>query len=598
MRGVFGRLLVGVSIGTLACVEVWAQATGQISGRVTDPTSAVLPGVEVTVTQTGTGLARTAVTNETGAYTFPNLAVGPYRLEAMLSGFRTFVQTGITLQVGSNLTIDASLQVGELTQTVEVQANSVIQVETRGMSIGEVIENQRILELPLAARDTNSLILLSGAGAVDQGFGPVGTMVTGTRISVAGNQIFGVQHLLDGAIHMNRFNESNMPAPFPDALGEFRVNTSAQEASTGRASGASVNSVTKSGTNQFHGDVFWFVRNAVFNAQKADASRKDQLKRNQPGGTIGGPLVRNKLFFFTGYQGTIERSSPSDLFSIIPTRAMLSGDWSAFNSCYSPAWNAGAGLDFRDGVVDPARYSNAAKQLAARLPQTSDACGGIRTGSRGERHDKQSVSRIDYQRTPTHSIFGRYMATLQDAPVSFDSNNLLTATATSNSLDNVAHSAILGNTWVISPNTINASRFSYNRITTRLQGPQFFNPSDVGINQWTGVDKIFNFAVTGFFNFGAGTTARRQVFQNQYQIGNDTNLSRGAHQIAFGATWSRDDIDSVAHTRSVAQLTLDSAVTGNAMGDFLLGNVNNIRQSMPSILSPYQHYLGLYAQDT
>jgi hypothetical protein len=352
--------------------------------------------------------------------------------------------------------------------------------------------------------------------------------------------------------------------------------------------------VTKSGTNEFHGDLFWFVRNAVFNAQKADATTKDQLKRNQFGGTIGGPVIRNKMFFFTGYQSTIERSSPADLLSIVPTPAILRGDWTTFNQCYRPTWRD---ADLARGAIDPARYNKASLLVAARLPQTPDPCGQIRTGARTQRHDKQSVTRIDYQQSANHSIFGRYMVTLQDAPPSFDPNNVLTVTGNSNSLDNSAHSAVIGNTWVISPRTISSSRVSYNRVTTKLEGPKFFSPSEVGIDQWTSVPGIFNFTVAGFFNFGLPTTARRDVFQNQYQIGNDTTLTRGAHQIAFGATWSRDDIDSVAHTRGVGAVTVDSSTTGNAMGDFLLGRVNNIRQSMPSILSPYQHYFGAYIQD-
>lgn len=230
IQPILGNFLVGVSICILTCAAVFAQATGQISGRVTDATGAVLPGVEVTLTRSDTGLVRSTVTNELGVYAFPSLLVGPYRLEAALSSFRTFVQSGIVVQVNANLVIDAALQVGQITDTVEVQANSDIQVETRSMGVGTLIENQRILELPLPARQVTDLITLSGA-AVQVSSGAVGSMVTGVNISVAGGGDFGIQHKLDGALHNNRFFESNMPMPFPDALAEFRVNTSAQDAS-------------------------------------------------------------------------------------------------------------------------------------------------------------------------------------------------------------------------------------------------------------------------------------------------------------------------------------------------------------------------------
>src|SRR5439155_193627 len=149
---------------TLDCSELWAQATAQISGRVQDTTGAVLPGVEVTATQTGTGIARTAVTNETGSYVLPNLPIGPYRLQAALPGFRTYVQSGIALEVNSSPVLNIVLEVGQVTETIEVQANAAL-VETRNSGIGEVVENARILDLPLNGRNVVELVALAGAAA-------------------------------------------------------------------------------------------------------------------------------------------------------------------------------------------------------------------------------------------------------------------------------------------------------------------------------------------------------------------------------------------------------------------------------------------------
>src|SRR5688500_2936380 len=317
------RIPAALVLASLICASapavVSAQATGQISGRVTDMTGGVLPGVDVTLTRTDTGGARQVVTNETGAYAFPSLNPGPYRLTGSLQGFRTFVQSDIVLQVGANLVFDLTLAVGTLDQTVEVRGTSEIQVELRGMAVSEVMEGARIVELPLAARDATALITLSGA-AVDVGAGAIGgTMTTGTAISVAGGQRMGVQYTLDGAMHNNRWFEGSMPTPFPDALAEFRVSTSAQEAQTGRSSGATVSQVTRSGTNDLHGTVFWFGRNASLNARQATARERDPLQRSQPGGTLGGPLLRNRLFFFGGYQSTIEESAPTSTLSILPT---------------------------------------------------------------------------------------------------------------------------------------------------------------------------------------------------------------------------------------------------------------------------------------
>src|SRR5262249_50546601 len=268
----------------LASGVVWGQATAQISGTVKDSSGAVLPGVEITATQAEIGIARMTVTNETGFYVLPSLPLGPYKVEAALPGFRTFVQTGIVLQVNSNPVVDVALQVGQVSEIVEVQGNAT-QVETQSSGIGAVVETQRILELPLNGRDPTQLITLIGAavqGAASPGF----DMRTGYRFAVAGGSDSGVQYNWDGANYINQFSGTGMLLPFPDALQEFKVSTSAQDAASVGQGAASVNAVTKSGTNAFHGDAFEFVRNYGLNARDFFARTRDGLKRNQFGGTF------------------------------------------------------------------------------------------------------------------------------------------------------------------------------------------------------------------------------------------------------------------------------------------------------------------------
>src|SRR5262245_40678622 len=220
MRRITSLCVTGMTSGIFICVMAFGQGgVGQISGRVSDSTGAVLPGVEVTITQTDNGLGRDTVSHETGFCTFPNRPVGPYRLEATLPQFRTFVRRGIRLQVNASLVIDPVLEVGQVTQIVEVQANSEVQVETRSMGIGAVIENQRILELPLNGRQVTDLITLSGA-AVQTGTSPSYGMSTGDNIAVAGANT-GIAYTLDGATHSNPYDLTSMPMPFPDALQEF-----------------------------------------------------------------------------------------------------------------------------------------------------------------------------------------------------------------------------------------------------------------------------------------------------------------------------------------------------------------------------------------
>src|SRR5438132_10162162 len=247
MRYLVGIVLAGILVCVLGTAAVRAQATAQISGTVKDSSGAVLPGVEVTATQTGTGISRTTVTNETGSYVLPNLPLGPYRLQAVLPGFQTYVQTGIVLQVNDNLVINGTLQVGQVSQQVEVQANATF-VETRSTGIGQVIENARILELPLNGRQATDLITLSGAAVQTtlSGADKDRTMGGSVLIAVSGGFYTGTAYLLDGAMHNDPWGNLNLPLPFPDALQEFKVETGTLSAQSGQYSGASVNSFTKS----------------------------------------------------------------------------------------------------------------------------------------------------------------------------------------------------------------------------------------------------------------------------------------------------------------------------------------------------------------
>ena len=222
----------GLVVSIFACAMVWAQATAQISGTVKDQSGAVLPGVEITATQTDTGVSRTTVTNETGSYVLPSLPLGPYRLDAALPGFRTFVQTGILLQVNGSLVINPTLEVGQVTEQIEVQAN-VTMVETRNLGIRQVIENQEILDLPLNGRNAMDLIALEGGAVLTGGNSSSRALQGGVGVSVTGLADGSTTYTLDGALHTNVFDNLNLPIPFPDALQEFSIQTGSQNASGG-----------------------------------------------------------------------------------------------------------------------------------------------------------------------------------------------------------------------------------------------------------------------------------------------------------------------------------------------------------------------------
>jgi len=285
-------------LAALCSALAFGQATAQIHGVVQDMSGAAIPGAMVKATQTETGISRTVTSEADGGYVLSNLPLGPYQLEVNKDGFATVVQMGIVLRVNSDPAIPVALKVGAVSDRVSVEANAT-QVETSSVGVGSVIENQRVLDLPLNGRQPTDLIALSGA-AVQTAVSPAYGMRTGVKMSVAGGLVDGIQYNLDGAQHINFLDGTSMPLPFPDALQEFKISTSTQEAASGGYSGAAVNAVMKSGTNGFHGDLFEFLRNTDVNARDFFAKGQDGLKRNQFGGVLGGPIRKDKLFFFMG----------------------------------------------------------------------------------------------------------------------------------------------------------------------------------------------------------------------------------------------------------------------------------------------------------
>jgi len=577
---------------------VWAQATSQIQGTVQDATGAAVPAAEVKVTQTETGASRTASTGGDGGYVLPNLPTGPYRMEITKAGFSKYIQTGIILQVAVSPTIDVALKVGAVSDQVQVEANAT-QVETQATGIGAVIESQRIVELPLNGRNSTDLVQLSAgsvfvAPPVSRSFGGSSG---GQAIAVAGGQYFSTSYFLDGANHNNPYDNLNLPLPFPDALQEFKVETSALTAQNGVHSGAAVNAVTKGGTNDFHGDLFYFVRNAQFNARNFFAATRDQLKRNQYGGTVGGPIKKDKLFFFVGYQGTKTRSSVQAAPAFVPTAAMLTGDFSGC-ATVTTLKNPVTGAVIPSKIMPSSLISPAALKIAAKLPKAQNACGTFNYATPLNQDEYQMVSRVDYQLSAKQTLFGRYIATAltQAIPYNVTPDNILVTVT--GGRDNLAQSATFGDTYLLNASMVNSFRAAFNRTAIRRSNAPSFGPQDVGINAFSYTPDNFLLTVTGGFAIGGGTESNSSFHTTTYQLNDDFNIVHGAHQFAFGVAGSKWPSESLANVRSPGIYTFGSAATGYALADFLTGRLNNIDQAAPNNLFMKQWYLGAYAQDT
>ena len=313
-------------------------------------------------------------------------------------GFNSYVQEGIVLQVDSNPVVDASLTVGAVTQQIVVQADASM-LETHSSGVGQVIDQERVVELPLNGRNPTQLIFLAGAASVGDPNLNTNKNYPTVSISVAGGPSNSISYVLDGAMHNDSENNLNQPLPFPDALQEFKVETSALPAQYGFLGAATVNVITKSGGNEFHGDAFEFLRNGDLNARNAYAVSRDSLKRNQFGGVVGGPIKKNKLFFFAGYQGTVQRSDPTTGIAFVPTQQMLTGDFTAITS---PACNSNRQITlkapFAGNKIDPALFSVPALNLVKHLPQPADQiCGTVRFGTVSNSEEHLGLARADYQ---------------------------------------------------------------------------------------------------------------------------------------------------------------------------------------------------------
>ncbi len=588
-------------VSLLNCAQLYAQATAQISGRVQDATAGVLPGVEITATNTATGIARTTITNESGAYVLPNLPIGMYRLEAALPGFRTFAQSGIVLEVNSSPVVNVSLEVGQVTETIEVQANANL-VETRKSGIGEVVENARILDLPLNGRNVVDLLSLTGAAA------PAAALTGNNRdpfaqgnVSVAGGLNSGLNYTLDGADHNNPFQGSYLSMPFPDAMQEFKIDTSATGANQGGKSSGSVSLVTKSGTNKIHGDLFEFVRNGVFNARNAFAATRDTLKRNQFGGTVGGPILKNRLFFFAGYQGTRIRQDPPQTYAYVPTAAVLAGD---FRALASPACNSGGQITlaapFVNNQVNPSSFSAPAVKFASFLPKTDDPCGKLFYSN--PLHDDWGnyVGRVDYQMTNNFSLFGRWLRETRLQPVGYDlTKNLLAA---SNGVDGSNNALTIGSTYLFGPNVVNTFRATYNHFIGGRTGADFSKCNcgmgHLGINSYFPTPDIPAVTVSGAGGGFAVGGPNGPTYMTLYGFNDDVNVIRGNHQMAFGVSSASWWVDSYSAVNTDYRATFNGRYYGLGMADFLIGKVSGWLTGSGVEQHNRSKYLNGYAADT
>jgi hypothetical protein len=594
-------------LGILSAIWGQAVSTSQVSGTVQDASGAPVAGAQVRLIQTETGQVRITAAGPDGSYLLPNLVIGPYRMEVSKEGFATYVETGIVLNVNTNPTINATLQVGAVTEKVNVQAEALA-VETHSTGVGQVITHDEVVDLPLNARDPTQLILLVGnsttfgANAADlntnKNFPTISISVSGANA----NQIsFG----LDGASANEPFNGLNQPLPFPDALQEFKVETSSVGAQVGQHAAASVTVATKSGTNGLHGDFFEYVRNYLFNGRTATSTVRDSLKQNQFGGTIGGPIMKNKLFYFLGEESTIKRSNPAGNIGYSMTPAMLNGDFSVIASTQCQPKQITLAAPFVNNVLPTQDINPIAMKIAALLPPASaqqNACGLVTYQAGGNQRQYQIPAKVDYILSDKQSMFVRYMLSNNYTPLFYDPKDPLFTGSTTGQSNNI-QSTVIGDTYVISPTFVSSSHLSANRSLNLRFIPTFETPSDFGIPVTPIIPNQMNLAITNGPTLAGGTSNPGYFNTLTYSGNEDFTLVKGKHQIQFGAEYIRAYLHA-QNTRNVngalnftGQYSTVGGTAGLGYADFITGQLNAYSQGRPFYDDDKSDYYGLYVQD-
>ena len=580
-RHVMFALWLAIAGGWLLPAAAFAQATGTISGTVTDESGAVMPGVTVEVTHTATNQTRTAVTGTEGFYTVPLLQPGPYTITAALQGFRTAVREGVRVVVQGTSRVDIKMSVGQLEESVRVTADASL-VDTSSASLGTVIDEKKIVELPLNGRNFTQLgTLIPGVVAPPPGLGgsagdatPGGFGAVTSGFSVNGMRNQSNNFLLDGASNNDTFNTGFVMRPPPDAIQEFKIQTHSYSAEYGRNSGSVVNVVTKAGTNELHGSAWEFNRNDALQARNFFApatQEKPKLKQNQFGGTLGGPIVRDRVFgfgYYEGYRNT--RGNTSNV--LVLTDAQRTGDFGS-----TTVTDPDTGQPFANNTIPQARLSPVALQLIEEFMPRANSGANRYVASPDTNDDRDSFgSRVDYQISDRQTVLGRYMLTRTEAvtpPITQPIGNTSKSTL----------SDYMGShTFILSKNAINVARLSYNRIDAEPAVTSGLRNEDFGINVPNTNPLALGLASIGISGYPAlGDAAQPFVKRGNdvFQFTNDFTWTRGTHSMKFGFDLRREHMLIAFINRPNGDLAFNGVYTGNAAADFLLGRPSLFRRT-------------------
>jgi hypothetical protein len=597
-RKVLAIIVACVSLSVVAADAGAQTTTGGITGVVRDNNGGVLPGVTVKAIHTATNAEHTAVTNDVGLYVLRGLPVGRYTVQAELTGFQSARHTDLVVRINEDVRLDVTMQVGAIAETVTV-SGAATSVDTVSATLRTVVDQQRIENLPLNGRNPTQLMTLVAGVLPDRSDLTSGATYPGVRpVSSNGARGNTTNYVLDGGSNNDHYSNAPNPMPNPDALQEFSVQTNSFSAEYGRNVGAIVNAVTRSGTNAFHGLAFGYLRDAKFNATNFfTPGIDDGLKRRQYGGTLGGPIRRNRAFFFGSYQGTEDQRRPTSRQGLVPNAAMRAGD---FSSITRQLRNPFTGEPFPNNQIPASLFSPAAVMILNEwLPLPNPLPGDnpltLRFQQPQSNDDHQYLTRLDYTFSDAHRAYGRVWVSRASTPPFLASGNILTS-AFGRTWQNTVLS--FNDTYVLTPTLLNNLVVTFNRTNNR--NFQIYPPdySTLGINVHNDRTPQWFFNVSGYFGINSGDT--NTFLRDEFQIMDTVRWTRGRHEVATGFDYSFGQGDIVNNFRANGRFTFSSAApfTGDALADFLLGKFSSFEQAVGEYKNTRMHFLATFIQDT
>jgi outer membrane receptor protein involved in Fe transport len=570
----------------------FAQGTGTIHGAVTDQSAASVLNAKVTAVLGERGATRTVSTDAQGSYVFPELPVGAYTVRVEVSGFKTFVQSGVELTANANARVDARLEVGDATQSVSVTAEASL-VDSRSSTVGTLIDQHTVVDLPINGRNVIALAgLLPGVANVSAPQTFTGDR-SGPTISVSGSRQNENLYLFDGADFNAVFRNTGLNYPPPDALQEVKVLTNSFSAEYGRNAGAIFNVVTKSGANQIHGSTWEFLRNQDLNARTFFApSTKPQLIQNQFGAAAGGPIIRNKLFLFGSYEGLRIRPAALGTNAFPLTAAERAGDFSSAKPVTDPLSNS----PFSNNQIPVSRFDPVAAKLISPnyMPLPNGAGGLLVTTFPQPQNNDQGLFRIDYN-AGRHTIDTRYnynyaaqVATAGQVPTYLPLDQTMGV-----------HSAVIGDTFIIRPNLLNQIRLSFNRAVPTITNLNPISLSDLGGNFPALGPKIPPaIAITSRITLGNGSTVNTIGVNQAMQADDSVTWTTGRHSVKAGFGVLHLQYLNRSFFETMGDFTFSGLITGNAAADFLLGKAQSMTVASPVLeQAGLQTNLYTYVQD-